>query len=45
VQRDNIINVIKVAEVVPCVMLRITILKILKYQGVYKKFVYKYVGG
>jgi hypothetical protein len=32
-------------EGVPCVMMRNTILKILKYQKVYKKFVFKNVGG
>jgi hypothetical protein len=43
--RENIIKVIEVVEIVPCVMMRITILKLLKYRRVYKKVVFKNVGG
>jgi hypothetical protein len=44
VQLFHIIKVITFAEVVPYIMMRITILKILKYQRFYKKFVFKIVG-
>jgi hypothetical protein len=44
-QRVHIIKVAKVVGVVPCVMMRITIRKILKYQKVYKIFVFKNVSG
>jgi hypothetical protein len=41
----HIIKVTKVVRTVLCVIIRITILKTLKYQTVYKKFVFKDVGG
>jgi hypothetical protein len=37
----HIIKVIKAVKVVPCVTIRITILKKIKYQRFYKKFVFK----
>jgi hypothetical protein len=45
IQRVRIIKVMKVVEIVPCVMMRTAILKTLKCQKVYKKFVFKNVGG
>jgi hypothetical protein len=35
------VRIIKVVEIVPCVMMRITILNILEYQKLYKKCVCK----
>jgi hypothetical protein len=41
----QLVHIIKVVEIVPCVMIIIITLQILKYRRVYKKFVFKNVCG